>query len=85
MRLIFEVEETYKKLRASGEYISNLWMGMDYARAGAREKALECFNFAIDAKEPAITLLMVRHYEFLNIKYLNLVPLERKIRMLIKF
>ena len=85
MRLIFEVEDTYKKLRASGEYISNLWMGVDYARAGAREKALECFNLAIDAKEPAITLLMVRHYEFLNIKYLNLVPLARKIRMLIKF
>jgi len=60
-------------------------MGVDYARAGAREKALECFNLAIDAKEPAITLLMVRHYEFLNIKYLNLVPLARKIRMLIKF
>jgi adenylate cyclase len=85
MRLIFEVEDQYKKLRASGEYISNLWMGVDYAKAGARDKALECFSAAIDAKEPAITLLMVRHYEFLNIKYLNLVPLARRIKHLIKF
>jgi TolB-like protein/class 3 adenylate cyclase len=85
MRLVFEVEDHYKRLKESGEYISNLWMGVDYAKAGAREKALECFNAAIDAKEPAITLLMVRHYEFLNIKYLNLVPLARKIRQLIKY
>lgn len=84
-RLILEASEHFNKLKAAGEYISNLWMGIEYAKAGAREKALECFNLAIEAKEPAITLLLVRHYDFLNIKYLNLVPLARKIRMLIQF
>ena len=80
-----EVDDYYRVLRKSGEYISELWMGIEYAKAGAREKALECFNNAIVLKETAITLLLIRHYEFLNLKYLNLVPVTRKIKMLINF
>jgi adenylate cyclase len=84
-RLILETEECYSKMTQNGEYISNFWKGMDYAKTGAREKALECFNKAIELKEPAITLLLVRHYEFLNIKYLNLVQVTRKIKAMINF
>jgi hypothetical protein len=60
-------------------------MGMDYARAGAREKALECFNNAIALKDVAVTLLLVGHYEFINIKYLSMALLTRKIKMLVNF
>ena len=84
-RLILEANDFYNKMKTENEYVSNMWIGIEFAKAGAREKALEFFNLAIEAKEPAITLLLVRHYDFLNIKYLNLVPLARKIRMLIQF
>ncbi len=82
-RMFLETEEKYNKLKVSGEYISNLWMGVDYAKAGAREKALDCFNRAIELKEPAITFLLVRHYDFLKIKYLNLVQLIRKVKAIL--
>lgn len=80
-----EVDEHYRVLKKSGEYISELWMGMDYAKAGAREKALECFNNAIILRDTAITQLLIRQYEFLNIKFINLIQLTRKIKSLISF
>ncbi|HEX5654624.1 MAG TPA: adenylate/guanylate cyclase domain-containing protein [Chitinophagaceae bacterium] len=83
--LLAEVEEYFHKQQKSGDYISPLWMGLAYAKAGAREKALACFNNAIAAKEPAITLLLIRQYDFLNFKYLNLVQVTRKIKQLVKF
>ncbi|HKB44789.1 MAG TPA: tetratricopeptide repeat protein [Chitinophagaceae bacterium] len=80
-----EVDEHYRVLRKSGEYISELWMGVDYAMAGAKEKALESFNNAIVLENTAITLLLIRQYEFLNLKYLDLVRVTRKIKLLINF
>ncbi len=80
-----EVDKKYDALKENSEYISQLWMGMDYARAGAREKALECFNNAVALKDVAVTLLLVGHYEFLNIKYLSMALLMRKIKMLVNF
>jgi adenylate cyclase len=78
-----EVDENYRVLRKSGEYISELWMGVDYAKAGAKEKALQCFNNAIILEDAAVTLLLIRQYEFLNLKYLDLVRVTRKIKLLI--
>ncbi len=83
--LMLEVDEKYQRLNDDSEYISQLWMGIDYAKAGAREKALECFNNAIALKDVAITLLLIGHYEFLNIKYLSMALLTRKLRMLVNF
>lgn len=83
--MLEEVETTYRKLKNSGEYISQLWMGLDYAKAGAREKALDCFNNAIALKEPSVTFLLMRHYEFINIKYLSIALITRKIRQLVNF
>jgi adenylate cyclase len=80
-----EVNKKYQEITETSEYISQMWMGMDYAKAGDREKALECFNNAIALKDVAITLLLVGHYEFLNIKYLSMALLTRKIRMLVNF
>ena len=80
-----EVEEQYRVLGKSGEYISELWMGVDYARAGAREKALQCFDNAIILENTAITLLLIRQYEFLNLKYIDLVRIMRRIKLLISF
>ena len=80
-----EVDEHYRVFKKSGEYVSELWMGMDYAKAGAREKALECFNNAIIQRDTAIPQLLIRHYEFLNIKFINLIQLTRKIKTLISF
>ncbi|HET9744992.1 MAG TPA: adenylate/guanylate cyclase domain-containing protein, partial [Chitinophagaceae bacterium] len=39
-----EVDRFYNELRDKSEYVSQVWMGIDYARAGARDKALDCFN-----------------------------------------
>ena len=78
-----EVDEKYEQLKRNSENISQLWMGIDYARAGAREKALDCFNNAIALKDVAVTLLLVNHYDFLNIKYLSVALLTRKIRMMV--
>jgi TolB-like protein len=78
-----EVDDYYRYLKKSGEYVSEIWKGLDYAKAGAREKALASFNNAIFLKEAAITLLLIPQYEFLNIKYLNLVQLTRKIKKLL--
>ncbi|HLG39431.1 MAG TPA: hypothetical protein VI461_07170, partial [Chitinophagaceae bacterium] len=80
-----EVDEHYRVLKKSGAFVSELWMGMDYAKAGATEKALTCFNNAIASKEPAISQLLIGHYEFFNIKFINLVGIKRKIRLLITF
>ena len=80
-----EVDEHYRVLRKSGEYISELWMGVDYAMAGSKEKAVQCFNNAIVLENTAITLLLIRQYEFLNLKYLDLVRITRKIKSLISF
>lgn len=79
-----EVDEHYRVLRKSGDYISELWMGMDYAKAGAKDKALACFTRAIDARDPAISQLLIAHYEFFNIKFINLVGIKRKIRQMIR-
>ena len=80
-----EVDKKYEALKDNSEYISQLWMGIDYAKAGAREKALDCFNNAVALKDVAITLLLMGHYEFLNIKYLSMALLMRKIKMLVNF
>lgn len=80
-----EVDEHYTELRRRSEYISQLWIGLDYAYAGAREKALECFNNAIALKEPAIIYLLMRDFQFLNIKFLSMALINRKVRQLINF
>ena len=80
-----QINKKYKEMRDNSEYISHLWMGMDYAKSGITEKALECFNNAIALKEVAITLLLMGHFEFLNIKYLSLALMKRKIRMMVNF
>ena len=80
-----EVDAKYEALKQNSEHISQLWMGIDYARAGAREQALDCFNNAIALKDVAVTLLLINHFDFLNIKYLNMALINRKIRMLVNF
>ncbi len=79
------VDDYYAGLHKKSEYISQFWMGLDYAHAGAREKALGCFNNAVALKEAAISLLLIRDFEFLNIKYLNMALLTRKVKQLINF
>lgn len=83
--LLKKVEEKYKTISTSSEYFSQLWMGIDYADAGAQEKALECFNNAIALKDVAVTLILMGHYKFLNIKYLSMALMRRKIRQLVNF
>lgn len=80
-----QVDDHYEGLRNRSEYISQLWMGIDYAYAGAREKALDCFNNAVALKDGAVSLLLIRDYEFLNIKYLSMALLTRKVKQLINF
>ena len=80
-----QINKKYKEMRDNSEYISHLWMGMDYAKSGITEKALESFNNAIALKEVAITLLLMGHFEFVNIKYLSLALMKRKIRMMVNF
>jgi TolB-like protein/class 3 adenylate cyclase/tetratricopeptide (TPR) repeat protein len=80
-----ETDRYYEEIKNKNEHISQYWMGVDYARAGAREKALDCFNNAIALKESAISLLLMRHYDFLNIKYLSMALITRKVRQLINF
>jgi len=80
-----EVDKQYEELKNKSEYISQLWMGIDYAKAGARDKALDCFNNAVALKEAAVSLLLIRHYDFLNIKYLSMALITRKIKQLINF
>ena len=80
-----EVDKYYNDLKEKSEYVSQVWMGIDYARAGARDKALDCFNNAIALKETAITFLLLRHFDFLNIKYLSMALITRKIRQTINF
>lgn len=75
----------YQGMEQRSEYISQLWMGLQYAHAGAREKAIDCFNNAVALKEAAISLLLIRDFEFLNIKYLNMALLTRKVKQLINF
>jgi adenylate cyclase len=79
------VDDHYTMLSNRSEYVSQLWKGLDYAHAGAREKAIECFNNAIALREAAISLLLIRDFEFLNIKYLNMALITRKVKQLINF
>ena len=60
-------------------------MGLAYANAGSKDKALTCFGNAVVLKEAAVTLLLIDHYEFLNLKYLNFIQLKRSIKALINF
>ena len=83
--LLKKVEEKYKNISSSSEYFSQLWMGIDYADAGAQDKALECFNNAIALKDVAVTLILMGHFKFLNIKYLSMALMRRKIRQLVNF
>lgn len=83
--LLKEVDEQYNVLRKSGDYISEFWMGLAYANAGSKDKALACFNNAVVLKEAAVTLLLIEHYEFFNLKYLNFIQLKRSIKTLINF
>ncbi|MES1198164.1 MAG: adenylate/guanylate cyclase domain-containing protein [Chitinophagaceae bacterium] len=83
--LVREVDNYYNELKKRSEYVSELWMGMDYAYAGAREKAISCFNNAIALKDAPITLLLIREFRFLNIKYLSIALITRKIKQLINF
>ena len=79
------VDDHYENLKKNSEYISQLWLGFDYAYAGDRDKALECFDNAIALKETAISILLIRDYGFLTIKYLNMALINRKIKKLINF
>jgi TolB-like protein/class 3 adenylate cyclase len=79
------VDRQYENLAGKSEYISQLWMGLEYAHAGARDKALACFNNAIALKEAAISLLLIPDFEFLNVKYLNMALITRKVKQLINF
>jgi len=79
------VDRFYENLATRSEYISQFWMGLDYAHAGARDKALACFNNAIALKEAAVSLLLIPDFEFLNIKYLNMALITRKVKQLINF
>lgn len=83
--LVKRVDDHYQGMRGRSEYISELWMGLDYAHAGARETAIACFNDAIALKEAAISLLLIRDFEFLNIKYLSMALITRKVKQLINF
>jgi len=83
--LVKRVDDHYQGMKGRSEYISELWMGLDYAHAGARESAINCFNNAIALKEAAISLLLIRDFEFLNIKYLNMALITRKVKQLINF
>lgn len=83
--LVKRVDDHYQGMRARSEYISELWMGLDYAHAGAKETAIACFNDAIALKEAAISLLLIRDFEFLNIKYLSMALITRKVKQLINF
>ena len=80
-----QADDYYDHLVKRHEYISQLWQGVEYAHAGSREKALDCFNNAIALKEPGILLLLIRDYEYLNIKYLSMALITRKIKQLINF
>jgi len=80
-----KVDQRYADLKQSGEYISQFWMGLDYAYAGARDKALDCFNNAVALKEAAVSLLLIRDFQFLDIKYLNMALINRKVKQLINF
>ncbi|MBL0271174.1 MAG: hypothetical protein IPP99_21455 [Chitinophagaceae bacterium] len=79
------LDSYYQGMEERSEYISQLWMGLQYAHAGARDKAIDCFNNAVALKEAAISLLLIRDFEFLNIKYLNMALLTRKVKQLINF
>lgn len=79
------LDEHYRAMHNRSEYVSQLWKGLDYAHAGARDKAIECFNNAVALKEAAISLLLIRDFEFLNIKYLNMALLTRKVKQLVNF
>jgi TolB-like protein len=83
--LVKRVDDHYQGMKGRSEYISELWMGLDYAHAGARETAINCFNNAIALREAAISLLLIRDFEFLNIKYLNMALITRKVKQLINF
>jgi TolB-like protein/class 3 adenylate cyclase/tetratricopeptide (TPR) repeat protein len=83
--LLKEADDYYTGIKNRNEYISQLWMGVDYAYAGARDKALQCFDHAVALKEPSVLYLLMRDYGFLNIKYLNMALLTRKIKQLINF
>jgi adenylate cyclase len=83
--LRMEVDAYYNELNERSEYVSQFWMGLQYAYAGEREKALTCFDNAIALKESAITVLLLRDYQFLNLKYLSIALIIRKIKQLINF
>ena len=83
--LIREVNEHYNVISKSGEYVSELWKGIQYAKAGAKDQALINFNNAVVLKETSVSLLLIGHYEFLNLKYINFVYLKREIKGLINF
>ena len=80
-----KIDDKYKAISETSEYVSQLWMGLDYAKAGIQDKALECFNNAVALKDVAVTLLLIGHFEFLNIKYLSMALMRRKIRLLVNF
>ncbi len=78
-------DKYYNDFKIRNEYMSQLWMGVECAHSGAREKALEYFNNAIALKEPCILLLLIRDYEYLNIKFLSMALVTRKIKQLVNF
>ncbi|MCB0742056.1 MAG: hypothetical protein KDB92_13660, partial [Chitinophagaceae bacterium] len=77
--------EKFNVLKKSGAYVSSLWQGIAFAKAGAKDKALQCFWEAIDKKEPGISYLLIGQYEYLNLKYLNFIKLRRMIKTLIQY
>jgi adenylate cyclase len=80
-----QTDDYFNDQKSKSEYISQLWMGSEYACAATKDKAIECFNNAIALKEPAISLLLIRDYRFLNIKYLSMALITRKIKQIINY
>ena len=80
-----QADAHFNDLKLRNEYMSQLWLGVEYAHAGVREKALEFFTNAVALKEPAILFLLIRDFEYLNIKYLSMALITRKIKQQINF
>lgn len=56
--LVEEVNQNYQDIQNRGEYISHFRVGMDYAIVGARAKAMEHFQKAIELRDPGVAALL---------------------------
>jgi tetratricopeptide (TPR) repeat protein len=56
--MVEEVNQKYQDIQNRGEYISHFRAGMDYAIIGARAKAMEHFQKAIELRDPGVPALL---------------------------